>query len=134
MNHQPRITLVSLAAALTLATSTLLTSGCVVAAAGAAGAGAVAWVRGELQADISAEPEAAMDATEAAIGDLKFFVTEQKRDALSAVYDMRNAQDEKIHILVEKQADGITRVRIRVGVFGNQVLSQTILDQIKAKL
>lgn len=133
MKNQPRKSIVCLAAALALAVPTLFTTGCIVAAAGA-GAGAVAWVRGELRADLSANPEAAMDATEAAIGELKFFVTEQKRDALSAVYEMRNSQDEKITVLVEQMAEGVTRVRIRVGVFGNQALSQTILDRIKGHL
>jgi len=134
MKNQSRNSIVSLAAALALAASSLFSTGCVVVAAGAAGAGAVAWVRGELQANLSAAPESVMDATEEAIREMKFFVMEEKRDALSAVYEMRNSQDEKITILVEQQADGVTQVRIRVGIFGNQVLSQTILDQIEGNL
>jgi len=47
---------------------------------------------------------------------------------------VRNAKDEKITIIVEKEGEGVTALRIRVGVFGNEALSRSILDTIKGNL
>jgi hypothetical protein len=46
----------------------------------------------------------------------------------------RNAADKKIKIEVERTGERLTKVTIRIGVFGDESLSMAILDKIKANL
>ncbi len=113
----------------------LVGSGCVaVVAAGAAGAAAVAWVRGELQTTLPANLDRSFNATKAAVEDLQFVKVSERKDALLGVIVARNAADKKIEIQLENMAGNVTKVGIRVGVVGDQELSLAILDKIKANL
>src|SRR4051812_19018364 len=95
-----------------------LQSGCVLVAAGAAaGAGTVAYVRGELDATVSKSYENAVQASGRAIDQLQFAKISEQKDALSAKFTARTAQDKKVTIIVSKVSDTLTRVQIRVGVF-----------------
>lgn len=111
----------------------LLLSGCVVVAAGA-GAGTVAYIRGELQADLDAPLDRAARATARAVDQLEFSLISEKKDATAAVYTMRTARDQRIVVTLERKADQLTEAKIRVGTFGDQSLSMTVLDAIKANL
>ena len=108
-------------------------SGCVVAAVGA-GAGAVAYIRGELEATLDSSLNVAVKATNRAIGQLEFAKVSEKKDALSANLIARTAQDKKIEIDLIKVGDQVTKVKIRVGVFGDEAVSMAILEKIKAAL
>ena len=110
------------------------TSGCLAVAAGAGAGAAVAYVRGDLDATLNAGFEKAVHAANAAVGDLKFAKVSEKKDALQAILTVRNAADKKIEIRVTQVGDALTKVKIRVGVFGDEALSLTILDKIKANL
>ncbi len=112
-----------------------LTSGCLAVAAGAAGAGAaVAYVRGELKATVEANFNRTVTAANAAVADLQFAKISEKRDALAAVIVARTALDKKIEITVENGGQTVSTVKIRVGLVGDESLSLTILDKIKARL
>lgn len=111
-----------------------LQSGCFIVAAGAAGAGAVAYVRGELQVSLPNDYENVVRATNRAIEQLQFVKISERKDALSDKVEARTAQDKKIVIELTKVADKLTKVEIRVGLVGNEQVSQTILDKIKANL
>jgi hypothetical protein len=119
-----------LAAALLAASLT----GCVAVVAGAAGAGTVAWVRGELEATLDANYEKAATAANLAIEQLQFAKISEKKDALTAILIARTAEDKKVEIKVIKIGDQSAKVQIRVGVFGDEALSLTILDKIKTNL
>jgi hypothetical protein len=119
-----------LAAALLAATLT----GCVAVVAGAAGAGTVAWVRGELEATLDANYEKAAPAANLAIQQLQFAKISEKKDALTAILIARTAEDKKVEIKVSKIGDQSARVQIRVGFFGDEALSLTIFDKIKSNL
>ncbi len=119
-----------LAAALLAASLT----GCVAVVAGAAGAGTVAWVRGELEATLDANYEKAATAANLAIEQLQFAKISEKKDALTAILIARTAEDRKVEIKVIKVGDQSAKVQIRVGVFGDEALSLTILDKIKTNL
>lgn len=108
-------------------------SGCVLAAAGAA-AGAVAYVRGELQTLLDHNYNHVVDATRAALKDLEFAKISENKDALEAVFVYRTALDKKVKIKLSKSTDKSTTVRIRVDVIGDEALSLAILDKIKANL
>lgn len=110
------------------------TSGCLAVAAGAAGAGAVAWARGELDATLSSRFDDVDSAANRAIQQLGFAKVNESKSAIDAEITARTGQDKKITIRLDRTGDTITRVRIRIGLVGDEVLSRTILEKIKANL
>jgi hypothetical protein len=109
-------------------------SGCVAVVAGAAGAGTIAYVRGRLDAPLEADYDKAVRAANLAIKQLEFAKISEKKDALEAILIARTAADRKVEIKVFKVSDQTSKVQIRVGVFGDQALSLTVLDKIKINL
>lgn len=123
-------TLIIAAAAVT----TAATSGCLVLAAGAGAGAAVAYVRGQLEANVNGGFEATVNATSRALQQLSIAKVNEQRDALIAVITARNAADKKIEIRLENAARELTKVRIRVGIMGDESLSIAILEKIKENL
>lgn len=122
-------------AALLLIAGIAAQPGCVALMAGAAaGAGAVAYIRGELQADIERRYEVVERAANRAIADLQFVKVNEKKDAMVAIILARTAEDTKVQIRISRVSDTMTKVQIRVGVFGSETLSRAVLDKIKAEL
>ena len=119
--------------AIWLAVSLSALSGCILAAAGA-GAGAVAYVRGDLEANLDNEYQKVVDAAHTAVGDLEFARVSENKDALKAVLISLTALDKKVEITITKSANHLTNIKIRIGVFGDEVMSRTILDKIKSRL
>ena len=101
-------------------------------AAGAAGAGTVAYVRGELNATVGSDYERVIDASNRALDQVQFVRTSEKRDAFSAVIIARTAEDKKVEIRLTKEGDRLTKVQIRIGVFVNEERSRVILKRIQA--
>jgi hypothetical protein len=120
--------------ALVLAAALAWHSGCLAVAAGAAGVGTVAFVRGELAASLDQSFDRSVRATNRAIEDLKFATISEKQDALVAVIVARTAEDTKIEIKVSSVSAAQAKVQIRVGVFGDEALSQRILGEIRSNL
>ena len=108
-------------------------SGCIVAAAGA-GAGAVAYVRGDLETTLTYDYSKVVESTRQAIGELEFAKVSDNKDALKAVLIARTAQDKKVEITITNTGKKLTNIKIRVGLFGDEQLSMSILDKIKSGL
>ena len=121
-------------AALILASLVGLQSGCLIVAAGAAGAGTVAYIRGGLEASLEGRYDSVVAAANEAVADLQFARISENKDALTALIVASTADDKKIDITVTKVSANISRVEIRVGVFGDEFVSVSILDRIKANL
>lgn len=118
-----------------LSLAAALAPGCAALVVGAAaGVGTVAYVNGELDTVVEASLDDTWEATQAAVKDLEFTVTESSKDALAAKQVSRTAEDKKIQIHLNRETDSTTRIRIRVDVFGNEDLSRAILDKIKEHL
>jgi hypothetical protein len=110
-------------------------SGCLAVAAGAGAGAAVAYVRGKLEANLGADYEVAIAATNRAIQQLGYAKVSESKDSLVDNFVVRNADDKRIDIRLENAARGLTKVTIRVGhFFGDQALSVSILEKIKANL
>jgi len=110
-------------------------AGCgAIVAGAAAGAGAVAYVRGELEATEEAALDDVVNATQAAMGELRFTLTSSEADAVSARFAAKTANDKTIVINLKKVTAALTEIRIRVNVFGDEELSRLILDKIKKHL
>ena len=115
----------------------LLQTGCaglLIAGGAAAGIGGYAYVKGELKSTESASLDQVWTATLGAMDELKYAVTTQEKDAVSAHLVARTAQDKRIDVHLKAISDDSTEIRIRVGTFGDEALSLLILDKIKKKL
>lgn len=109
-------------------------TGCVaVVAAGAAGTG-VAWYSGRLEANLDHNLDAVFAAAQKSLNQLDFANISNKRSRVDARLVSRTALDKKVEITLEKVTDRSTKVIIRVGIFGDETLSMSILDKIKAAL
>jgi len=127
-------TFVSLCLLAVFAIGTSFLSGCVVVAAGAPGAGAVAYVRGELQSSVPHNLDTTYAATRRALGDMQFLVIEDKKTLVDAGLVSRTATDKKVTIKLERVTESLTKVSVRVGLIGDEPLSLTILQKITAEL
>jgi len=135
MRTKTRRRIQRLLAAAILAAAMTAASGCflvAVGAAGAAGAGTVAYVRGELDASVGSPYDRVVSASDAAVGQLLFVKTRESRDALDTVFEARTAEDKKVTIKVSKEGDNLCRVEIRVGFFGDEAKSRAIFEKIRA--
>ena len=118
-----------------LGISFALLSGCKAVTAGAnAGAEAVAYIRGELEATLPYDYSKVVDSARAALKDLEFTTVSDKKDALTAELVARTALDKKVRITLASSGKQLTTIRIRVDFFGDEQLSNTILAKVKAGL
>ncbi|HWA87301.1 MAG TPA: DUF3568 family protein [Opitutus sp.] len=110
------------------------TSGCLAVAAGAGAGAAVAYVRGELKATVSADYEPTVTAANRALQDLQFAKVSEKHDAIEDTIVARTAADKKVEIHIEQLTREATTVKIRVGLLGDEATSIAVLDKIKSRL
>ena len=109
-------------------------SGCMAAAVGAAAAGTVAYIKGDLEAIVTNDLNSVYKATKKAAEQLELGITKDSKDALSAVITARDAHDKKIIIKLKATVEGPTELSIRVGIFGNEIRSRLIYNQIRNNL
>jgi len=105
-----------------------------VGGAAAAGAGTVAYVRGELRSTEDAPFERAWTAAQRALRDLEMPVTAQEKDGLSGRIIARAAGDRKVTVRLRKVTGTTTEIRIRVGTWGDEAASRQILESIQRRL
>ena len=96
------------------------------------GGSAVAYKRGELEANLPKDYDAVFMAARRAIKELEFTPISENKDALKAVLVARTGLDKKVEITLINSGKRLTNIKIRVGVFGDEQLSPLILDRIKA--
>jgi len=126
--------LLRLVVAVGLTGVTVVQSGCLIVAAGAVAAGTVVYIRGELRASLANPYDDVVAASSRAVEKLQFRKISQEGDALKTVLVARTGTDKKIEITVKRVTDAVTKVEIRVGVFGDEALSRAIFDKIKQSL
>ena len=123
------------AAVLFVLTPTIIfSSGCLAVAAGGAAAGTVAYVRGALEVTVDSPIDHVGTAASQTMDDMKFAVVSNNVDATSGKLIARTAQDKKVQITFEKLTENATKVSIRVGTFGDKLLSQQIYDNLNTKI
>lgn len=112
--------------------STHLFSSCAaLVVGGAAGAGSFAYFQGGLESQENTSLEKGYQATLKAMKALKYTVTESSHDALKGHVVARDSEDTKIVVKLQKKSEKVTEFRIRVGMFGDEALSQQILTKLK---
>ena len=108
--------------------------GCFVAVVGAGAAAGVGYVRGDLEAVLDADPADVYEASLEAMDDLELPIISKEKNALEAKIVSRTTEDKKVQIIIKRTETNITKLSIRIGVFGNEVQSRLIYDKIKANL
>lgn len=117
-----------------LAIIAMTQSGCLVAAAAGAAGGTVAYVKGDVEAVVEGNVEQTFNATKAAMDELKMPLLATWASAMEGHVEARVGTDNKATVNINGQSEKLSKVSIRVGTFGDQGLSQAILEKIKANL
>ena len=129
-------------AQLLLLLACLANSGCLVATAGVAG-GAVAgyaFYKGKVSETYNANCEDTWAATRTALGELGMPIVREERKGCDGFLESRTADGDRVRIYVEGEtsrfpAEGkISRVSVRVAVFGDGPVSNRVLDQVGVHL
>ena len=110
----------------------LLSSGCIVAAVGAAGG--VLYAKGDLESTLNATPAKIAAATEKAFAELKITKTSAASSDLDAEIIGRTTSDKKVTIKSKAKGENISSISIRVGTFGDEDTSQAIFQKIKKNM
>lgn len=127
-----------------LAVVALANGGCLVAAVGAAGAGAgvagYAYHKGKVYQEYNANFEDTLAAAHTALQELGLPVLSEERTGGSVLIEGRTGTGERLRLYLDTVVSPIpiegplTRVGVRVATFGDQILSERILGQIGAHL
>ena len=113
----------------------LVGSGCAaLLIGGGAGAGTVAYLKGELKSTEEASIDKTWQAAQETMKDLEFVITSKEKDTFSAKLIAYRANDKKVEMYLQKASERTTEVKIRVGVFGDESLSLIILERMKKHL
>lgn len=111
-----------------------LSSGCLAVLAGAGAGATVAYVRGDLDTTLDKNLAGSARAAGKTIEQLQYALISHKQDSLQATFVARNAADEKLEIYLEKASADSTKLKIRIGTFGNEALQNEILAKLKSNL
>ena len=107
--------------------------GCLFIAGAGVGAAGFAYHEGKLRHFFPYPLDAVYSATQQALADLRLNVTHCGCDSFSGRVTARDAADRKISIELEPKGIG-TKIGIRVGTFGDEAVSHSILRQIELRL
>ncbi len=115
----------------------LLSAGCTVLAIGAgaaAGAGTVAYLKGELKTNVDASLDKTFRAAEDAVKEMAWSITERTEGVARCKVLAKGAGDKRVEVNLRKLTPKATEIGIRVGVFGDEALSRKLLEAIQKRL
>lgn len=95
---------------------------------------AATYTRGDLETSLPNDFNFVLEATHRAIRKLGFTEISVKNEPLSAVVVARATGDRKIELSISGAGKGLTNIRIRVDLFGDEQFSRSVLDGIKAEM
>ncbi len=108
--------------------------GCSSLSNGTGAPGRVSYSLGELRSVEEAGLDRTWDAVQKAMEDLEFIITRKQKNTLTATIIARGANDKKIEVNLKKISEGLTKIRVRIGVIGDESLSRQILEKVKQNL
>jgi len=112
----------------------LTQSGCLILLAGAGAGATVAYMKGDLETRVDADPKAVAAATEQAMKQMDISIISHAATGLDANVVGRTANDTKLEVTIKGESEKSSKVSIRAGVFGDMVLQSRLLDKIKTNL
>lgn len=102
----------------------------VIVGAGAATA-TVAYVKGNLEANVNQHPVEVAKATGKAFKALEIKEISSKSTALDAEIIGRTAKDDKVRVMADLTEANGSNLSIRIGIFGDEVMSRRIYEEIR---
>lgn len=96
--------------------------------------GTAAFINGELEAAFARPLPEMFTASQEALDDLKFPLVTSRLGEFNAYVYSKEVQRRRIEITLAKKSDMVTKINIRVGVFGDQSISRLILETIQSRL
>ena len=106
--------------------------GCVSTMTPASGTGVITYTIRELETTVPEDYNKVVESARRAVMDLEFIKASDNKDAYAALLEARTALDKKVVIKITNSGKNLTNIKIRVGFLGDQSLSLSILDKIKA--
>jgi hypothetical protein len=128
---------------LLLGSLAIVNAGCLaVAAVGAAGAGVatVYYLKGRYYQDYPTNFKDSYYGTIAALEELKYPVLSQKNDGTTGAFTTKTPEGDSVTVELSTEPgpagaqSGVTRIGIRVGTFGDQIVSERILAKVNERL
>ena len=110
------------------------TSGCLLLVGAGAGAGTAAYFMGKLEDEINVSVEDAHEATIDALHGLGMPIVKDQGDRLSGKVESVTADDRTVWIYIDSLSNSRSKVSIRVGLTGDEIRSQQILQAIREAL
>lgn len=101
---------------------------------GALQTGTEAFIRGELESTVAHPMREVFEATQLALLELEFPVRHADLGDLNASVVSAEAQGRRVVVSLESKSPLVTKLNIRVGVFGDQTVSRLIMSAIQVKL
>jgi len=115
----------------------LALTGCTAALVGAgagAGVGTYSYLKGELEVTYPVAYQRVAAATEGAVRDLGFTLEKEEKDAIRCRIDAKMADGTGVKLKVDNVSPKITRLRIKVGWFGNKEVSLQIMRAVEKRM
>jgi hypothetical protein len=115
----------------------LAASGCAPVALGlgaAAGGGGVMYAKGDLQTTMQHTPDELADAAVETFRSLNIAHDYTKTSELHSKVVGKTTGDKKVKVAASYQGEGVSKLSIRVGVFGDEEKSRRILREMKKYL
>lgn len=109
-------------------------SGCLLVAAGAATGATVAYVSGDLNTAVDADPGQIATATKAAMEKLEISVISTDSSSVDAKIVGRTARDTRLTVTAKSTTAKLSELSIRAGRFGDDALQARLLEEIRAQL
>ena len=120
---------------LVLGSFVITTSGCFALLVGAAaGAGGVAYVKGILEKNFDRSVAQVHRASLTALKKLKMTIHDDDVTQHNAKIKATDTDGKKVEVIIEALTEKSSKLQIRVGVFGDQEQSQSILNAIQKHL
>lgn len=76
----------------------------------------------------------AWQATQDAVADLEFTVSEKAKDSLQARLEADQADGTDVRVDLQRVDDDSTKIRIKVGTFGEREVAELVLNKIRARI
>ena len=89
---------------------------------------------GSLKTVEQVSQERAHTATLAALKDLQFGLVGDVTEAAQQRVSARTSTDKKVLVVLEKESESITAIRVTVGAFGDEAMSLQVMNKIKSHL
>jgi hypothetical protein len=109
------------------------------AAAGAAAGGTVSYIGNELRTTQEVSIDKAWTAAQGAVSELGFMIDSAKshKDGTGAVLYSHNAQEQRVLIVLKRESDRLTEIRVTVGIFdtdANRRAAQLVYDKMHSRM